>query len=215
MRWASRWRMGEAEDALFGLVLLNDWSARDIQAWEYQPLGPFLSKSFATSISPWIVTWEALAPFRRPFVRPAGDPQPLPYLDSAFNRDAGAVDMALEAWLHTAAMKAAGAPPVRLSQSNLTDAYWTWAQMLTHHASNGCNLQRGDLLGSGTISGAEPAQGASLMELSLAGRQAVMLPGGERRTFLQAGDTVILRGHCEAAGAVRIGFGEVAGTVVD
>jgi fumarylacetoacetase len=207
--------LDDAEDALFGLVLLNDWSARDIQSWEYQPLGPFLSKSFATSISPWIVTWEALAPFRRPFVRPAGDPQPLPYLDSAFNRDAGAVDMALEAWLHTAAMKAAGAPPVRLSQSNLTDAYWTWAQMLTHHASNGCNLQRGDLLGSGTISGAEPAQGASLMELSLAGRQAVMLPGGERRTFLQAGDTVILRGHCEAAGAVRIGFGEVAGTVVD
>lgn len=205
--------MDQAEDALFGLVLLNDWSARDIQAWEYQPLGPFLAKSFATSISPWIVTMEALAPFRRPFVRPAGDPQPLPYLDGDFNRAAGAVDMTLEVWLQTAAMFKAGQPAVRLSQSNLTDAYWTWAQMLVHHASNGCNLQVGDLLGSGTISGPKEGTYASLMELSANGRQPITLPGGETRAFLQDGDTVTLRAHCAAPGAVRIGLGEVSGTI--
>ena len=205
--------MDQAEDALFGLVLLNDWSARDIQAWEYQPLGPFLAKSFATSISPWIVTMEALAPFRRPFTRPAGDPQPLPYLDSAFNREAGAVDMTLEVWLQTAAMFHAGQPAVRLSQSNLTDAYWTWAQMLVHHASNGCNLQVGDLLGSGTISGPKEGTYASLMELSANGKQPITLPGGEQRAFLQDGDTVTLRAYCAAPGAVRIGLGEVSGTI--
>jgi fumarylacetoacetase len=205
--------MDQAEDALFGLVLLNDWSARDIQAWEYQPLGPFLAKSFATSISPWIVTMEALAPFRRPFTRPAGDPQPLPYLDSAFNRAAGAVDMTLEVWLQTAAMFNAGQPAVRLSQSNLTDAYWTWAQMLVHHASNGCNLQVGDLLGSGTISGPKEGTYASLMELSANGKQPITLPGGEQRAFLQDGDTVTLRAYCAAPGAVRIGLGEVSGTI--
>jgi fumarylacetoacetase len=206
--------MEQAEDALFGLVLLNDWSARDIQAWEYQPLGPFLAKSFATSISPWIVTMEALAPFRRPFTRPDGDPQPLPYLDSPFNRTAGAIDMVLEVWLQTAAMRAAGQAAVRLSQSNLTDAYWTWAQMLTHHASNGCNLQLGDLLGSGTISGANEGSYASLMELSANGQQPIGLPGGEQRSFLQDGDSVTLRAHCAAPGAVRIGLGEVNGTIV-
>ena len=207
--------IGEAEDALFGLVLLNDWSARDIQAWEYQPLGPFLSKSFASSISPWIVTMEALAPYRRPFTRPAGDPQPLPYLDSAFNREAGAIDMTLEVWLQTAAMKAAGTAAVRLSQSNLTDAYWTWAQMLTHHASNGCNLQLGDLLGSGTLSGSQAGSYASLIELTSAGKQPITLPGGEQRTFLQHGDTVTLRAFCAGPGAVRIGLGAVGGTIVD
>ncbi|MFO1327797.1 MAG: fumarylacetoacetase [Rubrivivax sp.] len=206
--------MDRAEDALFGLVLLNDWSARDIQAWEYQPLGPFLSKSFASSISPWIVTMEALAPFRRPFTRPDGDPQPLPYLDSPFNRAHGMIDMALEVWLQTAAMRGAGTPPLRLSQSNLTDAYWSWAQMLAHHASNGCNLQLGDLLGSGTISGPGPGTYASLMELSGGGRQPITLPGGETRTFLQDGDTVTLRAFCAAPGAVRIGLGEVSGTIV-
>jgi len=205
--------MADAEDALFGLVLLNDWSARDIQAWEYQPLGPFLGKSFATSISPWVVTFDALAPFRRPFTRPEGDPQPLPYLDSAFNREAGAIDMVLEAWLQTAAMRAAGQPAVRLSQSNLLDAYWTWAQMLTHHASNGCNLQPGDLLGSGTISGPAPGQFASMLELSNGGKAPFTLPGGEQRSFLEDGDTVVLRAHCSAPGAVRIGLGELAGTI--
>ncbi|MCC7000490.1 MAG: fumarylacetoacetase [Deltaproteobacteria bacterium] len=204
----------EAEDALFGLCLLNDWSARDIQAWEYQPLGPFLSKSFASSISPWIVTMDALAPYRRPFTRPAGDPQPLPYLDGAFNREAGAIEMTLEVWLQTAAMRAAGAPAVRLSQSNLTDAYWTWAQMLTHHSSNGCNLQPGDLLGSGTLSGARPGTYASLMELSSNGTQPLALPGGEQRTFLQDGDTATLRAHCQHPGAARIGLGEVSGTII-
>ncbi len=205
--------IGEAEDALFGLVLLNDWSARDIQAWEYQPLGPFLAKSFATSISPWIVTMDALAPYRRAFTRPEGDPQPLPYLDSPFNRAAGAIDMTLEVWLQTAAMRAAGQGPVRLSTSNLTDAYWTWAQMLTHHASNGCNLQAGDLLGSGTLSGAAPGSQASLMELSAGGRQPITLPDGEQRCFLLDGDRVTLRACCAAPGAARIGLGEVSGTV--
>jgi fumarylacetoacetase len=205
--------MDQAEDALFGLVLLNDWSARDIQAWEYQPLGPFLSKSFATSISPWIVTMEALAPFRRPFTRPEGDPQPLPYLDSSFNRSAGAIDLVLEVWLQTAAMREAGTPAVRLSQSNLTDAYWTWAQMVAHHTSNGCNLQVGDLLGSGTISGPVPGTYASLMELSGAGKQPVPLPGGEQRTFLQDGDTVTLRAWAQQPGAARIGLGSVSGTI--
>ncbi len=205
--------MAEAEDALFGLVLLNDWSARDIQAWEYQPLGPFLSKSFASSISPWIVSMEALAPYRRPFTRPDGDPQPLPYLDSPFNREAGAIDITLEVWLQTAAMRAAGHAAVRLSQSNMTDAYWTWAQMLTHHASNGCNLQVGDLFGSGTLSGSQPGTYASLMELSSAGKQPITLPGGETRTFLQDGDTVTLRAFCATPGLARIGLGEVSGTI--
>ncbi len=206
--------MAQAEDALFGLCLLNDWSARDIQAWEYQPLGPFLSKSFASSISPWIVTLDALAPYRRPFTRPAGDPQPLPYLDSAFNREAGAIEMTLEVWLQTAAMRKAGTPALRLSQSNLTDAYWTWAQMLAHHSSNGCNLQPGDLLGSGTLSGAAPGSYASLMELSSNGTQPLALPDGEQRTFLQDGDTVTLRAWCQRPGAARIGLGGVSGTIV-
>jgi len=201
--------MAEAEDRIFGLTLLNDWSARDIQAWEYQPLGPFLSKSFATSISPWVVGIDALAPFRRPFTRPAGDPEPLPYLDSPFNRAAGAVDITLEVWLKTAAMKQA----MRLSQSNALDAYWTLAQLLTHHTSNGCNLASGDLLGSGTLSGAAAGQGGSLLELTSGGRQPLVLPGGESRTFLQDGDTVTLRAYCEAPGAARIGFGSVSGTI--
>jgi fumarylacetoacetase len=203
--------MVQAEERLFGLTLLNDWSARDIQAWEYQPLGPFLAKSFGTSISPWVVSMEALAPFRRPFMRPAEDPQPLPYLDSAFNQAAGSLDITLEVWLQTAAM----AQPVRLSQSNLQHAYWTWAQLLTHQASNGCNLQTGDLLGSGTMSGPAPAQGGSLLELTQGGRVPLALPGGESRTFLQDGDTVTLRGYCDAPGAVRIGFGSLSGTVRD
>jgi fumarylacetoacetase len=205
--------MDQAEDALFGLVLLNDWSARDIQAWEYQPLGPFLSKSFATSISPWIVTMEALAPYRRAFTRPQGDPQPLPYLDSDFNRSAGAIDLVLEVWLQTAAMRTAGTPAVRLSQSNLTDAYWTWAQMVAHHTSNGCNLRPGDLLGSGTISAPTPDGFGSLLEITQGGTQPIELASGNTRTFLDDGDEVIFRARGRRAGCASIGFGEVRGTI--
>ena len=203
-----------AGDHIAGVCLLNDWSARDIQAWEYQPLGPFLAKNFATSISPFIVTAEALEPFRAPFVRPAGDPQPLPYLDNPANREQGAFDIALEVWLQTAAMRDQGAAAVRLMQSNFRDAYWTLAQLVAHHSSNGCNLQSGDLLGTGTQSGPDAAQGGSLLELSRGGREPLKLPNGETRTFLQDGDTVILRAGCERAGRVRIGFGDCAGTVL-
>ena len=206
--------MDAAEDQLFGVVLLNDWSARDIQAWEYQPLGPFLAKSFATTVSPWVVTMEALAPFRAAFERPAGDPQPLPHLDSAVNRAAGAIDIALEVWLQTAQMRSAGTPAVRLMGSNFRDAYWTLAQLVAHHTSNGCNLQGGDLLGTGTQSGPDEGQGGSLLELSHGGKQALRLPDGETRTFLVDGDTVILRAHCEREGCARIGFGDCAGTVL-
>ena len=206
--------MAHAEERLFGVSLLNDWSARDVQAWEYQPLGPFLAKSFATSVSPWLVSFEALAPFRRPFTRPEGDPQPLPHLDSDWNRAAGAFDMTLEVWLQTAAMRAAGRAPQRLSQSNWLDAYWTPAQMVAHHTSNGCNLQVGDLLGTGTLSGPGAGQGGSLLELSAGGKQPLQLPGGEERRFLEDGDTVVLRAFCSAPGAVRIGLGQLAGTVV-
>jgi fumarylacetoacetase len=206
--------MAEAEDRLFGLTLLNDWSARDLQAWEYQPLGPFLAKNFGSTLSPWVVTMEALAPYRTPFNRPADDPQPLPYLDSAANREAGAIDIGLSVWLQTAAMRERGDEPAQLSHSNFKDAYWTLAQLLTHHASNGCNLQPGDLLGTGTQSGPGAGQGGSLLELSMGGKQPVTLPGGEQRTFLQDGDTLILRAHCQRPGAARIGFGDCAGTVV-
>jgi fumarylacetoacetase len=206
--------MANAEQHLFGLVLLNDWTARDIQSWEYQPLGPFLSKNFATTLSPWVVTMDALAPFRAPFRRPPGDPAPLPHLDDANHRDHGAVDMTLEVWLQTPSMRGRGEPAVRLVQSNFRDAYWTLAQLVAHHTSNGCNLRPGDLFGSGTQSGADPGQGGSLMELTQGGKQAITLPGGETRTFLEDGDTVILRAHCERAGHRRIGFGECAGTVL-
>ena len=202
--------MAAAEDQLFGLVLLNDWSARDLQAWEYQPLGPFLAKNFATHISPWIVTMDALAPYRRPFVRVAGDPAPLPYLDSEFNRAAGALDIRLEVGLKTAAMKSA----VRVSHSNALDAYWTLAQLVAHHTCNGCNLQPGDLLGTGTLSGPAPGQGGSLLELTAGGREPLTLPNGETRSFLEDGDTVVLRARCEAPGAAPLGFGTLAGTVV-
>jgi fumarylacetoacetase len=206
--------MALAEERLFGVTLLNDWSARDLQGWEYQPLGPFLAKNFSTMVSPWIVSFEALAPFRRPFTRPGGDPQPLPYLDSDFNRAAGAVDITLEVWLQTARMRAQGLPAQRLSQSSSLDAYWTPAQLVAHHTSNGCNLATGDLLGTGTLSGPQPAQGGSLLELSAGGRQPLALPGGETRTFLEDGDTVTLRAFCAAPGAVRIGLGSVSGTVL-
>jgi fumarylacetoacetase len=205
----------DAEDHVFGVALFNDWSARDLQAWEYQPLGPFLAKSFASSVSPWLVTLEALAPFRAPFTRPEGDPQPLPYLDGAANRAAGALDIQLQVRLQTAAMRAAGLAPVVLSDSNAAQAaYWTPAQLVAHHTSNGCNLQPGDLLGSGTLSGPARDQAGSLLELSQGGTQPITLPNGEQRTFLQDGDTLVLAGHCERVGARRIGFGTCAGTVL-
>ncbi|MBK6469395.1 MAG: fumarylacetoacetase [Betaproteobacteria bacterium] len=204
-----------AEDQLFGVTLLNDWSARDIQSWEYQPLGPFLSKSFATSVSPWVVSFDALAPFRRPLQRPAGDPAPLDYLDSPANRAHGSFGITLEVWLQTARMRAARLPAVRLSHADMAEAaYWTPAQLLAHHTSNGCPLATGDLFGTGTLSGPGAGQGGSLMELSRGGREPLLLPGGEQRCFLENGDTVALRAYCEAPGAVRIGLGAVAGTVM-
>jgi fumarylacetoacetase len=206
--------IGRAEEHVFGLVLLNDWTARDVQTWEYQPLGPFLSKSFATTVSPWIVTLEALAPFRVPFTRAAGDPQPLPYLDSAANRESGGFDVSLEVALETKAMREAGVPPQRLMSSSFRDSYWTLAQLVAHHTVNGCNLQAGDLLGSGTQSGPDPSQGGSLLELTLGGKQPLKLKNGETRAFLEDGDTVILRAHCAREGFRRIGFGECRGTVV-
>ena len=206
--------MDHAEQQLFGLALFNDWSARDIQAWEYQPLGPFLAKSFASTLSPWIVTLEALQPFRSAFERPAGDPQPLPYLDSPANRASGAIDIELEVWLQTAAMRAAGHPGERLSRSNFRDAYWTLAQLVAHHTVNGCNLQSGDLFGSGTLSGPVADQGGSLLELSQGGQRPMQLSNGQTRSFLEDGDCVILRGHCQRAGFRRIGFGDCAGTVL-
>ena len=204
-----------AEDHVFGLTLLNDWSARDIQAWEYQPLGPFLSKSFATTISPWIVTLDALAPFREPFRRPDGDPEPLPYLDSPANRAAGVVGVELEVWLETKRMREARESPAMLSRSSFRDAaYWTLAQLVAHHTVNGCNLRAGDLLGTGTLSGPAPEQGGSLLELTRAGQQPLNLPNGETRAFLEDGDSVILRGHCQREGYRRIGFGECRATVL-
>lgn len=203
-----------AEEHVFGIALFNDWTARDIQAWEYQPLGPFLSKNFASTLSPWIVTLEALAPFRAPHRRPPGDPDPLPYLDSRANRDRGAFDIGLEVWLQTAKMREERLPPQRLMRSNFVDSYWTVAQMVAHHTVNGCNLQPGDLFGSGTQSGPGPGEGGSLLELTNGGRQPLALANGEQRRFVEDGDTVILRGACERAGFRRIGFGECAATVL-
>jgi fumarylacetoacetase len=204
----------EAREHLFGVVLLNDWSARDVQAWEYQPLGPFLSKSFATTISPWIVTLEALEPFRcAAFERPSGDPKPLPYLFDTNDQEKGGLEIELEMFLASEAMRKTKAPPLRLSRGNARDAYWTAAQMLAHHSSNGCNLQPGDLLGSGTLSGATPESAGSLMELTQGGKAPLQLPGGETRIFIEDGDEVTMRGRCQAQGAARIGWGECTGVV--
>jgi fumarylacetoacetase len=204
----------QAEQHVFGMCLFNDWSARDVQGWEYQPLGPFLAKNFASTVSPWIVTMEALAPYRQAWTRAEGDPQPLPYLDSAELREQGAVNIELEVFLQTAAMRERGMAEHRLSHSNFRDAYWSVSQMVAHHTVNGCNLQPGDLLGSGTQSGPTEGEAGSLMELSMGGKQALNLPSGETRTFLEDGDTVVFRGACNAPGAARIGFGEVRGTLL-
>jgi fumarylacetoacetase len=204
-----------AEDHVFGMCLLNDWSARDIQGWEYQPLGPFLAKNFATTISPWIITTEALAPYRSAFTRPADDPQPLPYLTSADNTATGAMDITLEVFLETAKMRELSANAHRLSQGSLRDAaYWTVGQLVTHHTVNGCNMQPGDLLGTGTMSGpVEGSQGA-LLEITEGGKKPVALSNGETRTFLEDGDAVIMRASCVREGAARIGFGECRGEVL-
>jgi len=213
-----------AEDHIFGMCLLNDWSARDLQKWEYQPLGPFLAKNFATSISPYIVTMEALAPFRcEAEKRPEGDPQPLPHLDSEANRSSGGVDVTLEVYLASKQMREKGLDPVRISRGRFRTMYWTIAQRLTHHSSSGCNMQPGDLLGSGTVSGPTRDSRGCMLELTWDGdkdnpvpgtqRTPLMLPTGEERKFLADGDEVILKGYCEREGYRRIGFGECRGII--
>ena len=209
----SRIALDAAEEHVFGLALFNDWSARDIQAWEYQPLGPFLSKNFASTLSPWIVTLDALPPFREAWRRPADDPAPMAYLDGAANRAAGHFGITLEVWLQTAAMREAGTPEVRLTTGSYADAYWTVAQLVAHHTVNGCNLRTGDLLGTGTLSGPAPQQGGSLLELSQGGKRPIDLGNGETRTWLEDGDTVVLKAYCARPGFRRIGFGECRGTV--
>jgi len=206
--------MAQAESHVFGICLLNDWSARDIQAWEYQPLGPFLSKSFATTISPWIVTLEALAPYRVPFLRPDADPQPLPYLNSEANRQQGSLDIKLQVGLLTPKMREAGQVGATICRTSYRHAYWTVAQLVTHHTVNGCNLQPGDLLGSGTLSGPTLDQAGALIELTVGGKNPLALPNGESRTYLEDGDAVVIRGWCEKDGATRIGFGQCIGTVL-
>ncbi len=204
----------DAPDHVFGFCLLNDWSARDIQRWESFPLGPFLSKSLSTTISPWVVTAEALAPFRAPaFARPTSDPSPLPYLHGVEDQATGGFDIALEAWLHTPRMRQANQGPVRLTNTNFTNMYWTFAQMVTHHMSNGCNLQPGDLLGSGTASGPTDESRACLAELTERGAEPYDLGNGEQRRFLEDGDEVIFHGRAARDGYVSIGFGECRGTV--
>jgi fumarylacetoacetase len=205
----------EAEEHIFGVCLVNDWSARDIQSWEYQPLGPFLAKSFATSLSPWVVTMDALVPFRTTaFARPEGDPLPLPYLLSENNQERGGLDLWLEVSLLSVQMRESGKSPMVLGRSNFRDMYWTMGQMLTHHASNGCNLRTGDLLASGTVSGADQSARGCLLELTSRGKDPVTLPTGEQRRFLEDGDEVILRGFCEREGFRRIGLGSCQGTIL-
>jgi fumarylacetoacetase len=204
----------KAEQHVFGMCLLNDWSARDLQAWEYQPLGPFLSKNFATTISPWIVTLEALAPYRAAWERDAADPQPLPYLDYADLRSKGGLDIELEVLLQTESMRREGQAPVRLSQSNFRHSYWSVAQLVAHHTVNGCALRAGDLLGTGTQSGPKAEEAGSLLELTAGGKQPLTLPNGERRVFLEDGDRLVLRGWAARPGRPRIGFGEASGTML-
>ena len=204
-----------AEEHIFGLCLVNDWSARDIQAWEYQPLGPFLAKNFATTISPFVVTMEALAPFRFPaFEREEGDPQPLDYLNGETNQKSGGFDIKLEVYIQTPKMREENVEPFMLSRSNTKDLYWTIGQMLTHHASNGCNLQTGDLMATGTVSGKGKDERGCLLELTWRGKEPIELPNGEQRRFLEDGDEIIMRGYCEREGFHRIGFGECRGRIL-
>jgi fumarylacetoacetase len=205
----------DAERHVFGLCLVNDWSARDIQSWEYQPLGPFLAKNFATSVSPWVVTLDALEPFRvRAYPRPADDPAPLPYLFSQTNANRGAFDITLEVLLTSRQMREQRLEPMRVSVGSFADMYWTIAQLITHHASGGCNLRPGDLVASGTVSGKTKESRGCLLERTWRGTEPLQLPTGETRAFLDDGDEVILRGHCVRHGHPRIGFGECRGRVL-
>ena len=208
--------IGEAEDHIAGFCLLNDWSARDLQAWEYQPLGPFLAKNFLSTVSPWVVSAQALAPFRKPIPqRPKGDPQPLAYLDDPADRKSGALAVQLEVTLTTEKMRAAGLEPHVLSRGSADAAmYWSAAQIVTHHTANGCNLQPGDLIGTGTLSTDSGTGLGSLMEISQGGKTPLSLATGETRSFLEDGDEIVMRAWCEGAGTKRIGFGECAGRVV-
>lgn len=207
--------IGGAEDHLFGLSLLNDWSARDVQRWEYQPLGPFLAKNFATTVSPWVVTAEALEPFRVARTpRPEGDPAPLPYLDAPADRERGGFAVDLEVSIASARMREQGLEAFRVSRCSFTNMYWTLAQLITHHTSNGCNLRPGDLLGSGTVSGTDPESRGCLLERTWRGSEPLQLPGGEARRFLEDGDEVVMRGRCERDGFAGIGFGECRGVVL-
>ncbi len=208
-------RIEDAQAHVFGLCLVNDWSARDIQRWEYQPLGPFLSKSFLTSVSPWVVTMEALEPFRVPaFKRDLSDPKPLPHLFSEHDQEHGGISLTVEALIQSERMRVEGIEPMLLSRGDFSSMYWTIAQMMTHHTSNGCNLRPGDLLASGTISGPGPDSCGCLLELTQGGSHPVKLAGGEERKYLADGDELILRGYCECAGRRRIGLGECRGRVV-
>ncbi len=208
--------IGEAAEHIAGFCLLNDWSARDIQAWEYQPLGPFLAKNFLTSVSPWVVSPQALAPFRKAMPpRPTGDPEPLAYLNDPADLDSGALAIRLEVTLTTEKMRAAGLVPHILSRGSADAAmYWSAAQIVAHHSSNGCNLQPGDLIGTGTLSTDSAGGLGSLLEISHGGKQPIELPSGEARSFLEDGDEVTLKGWCQGDGAVRIGLGECVGRVV-
>lgn len=206
--------LDQADQHVFGFCLFNDWSARDIQAWEYQPLGPFLAKNFASTVSPWIVTLEAMAPYRLAWQRNSADPQPLPYLSSEQHSQQASFDIQLEVLIETEQMRSGGQGPVSLSRSNFRDSYWSVAQMVAHHTINGCNLKPGDFFGSGTQSGPASSEAGSLLELSNGGKNPIDLGNGEQRTFLEDGDSIILRGWCAKPGAARIGFGEVISTVL-
>jgi len=203
-----------AENHVFGFCVFNDWSARDLQAWEYQPLGPFLAKNFASTVSPWIVTTEALAPFRTSWTRDENDPQPMPYLESAANREQGAFDIQMDVKIQTQKMRDENHQPTQVSTSSFKHSYWTVAQMVTHHTVNGCNFMPGDMLGSGTQSGPTHEEAGSLLELSRGGKEKITLSNGEQRGFLEDGDNVIMRGWCEKPGYARIGFGSVESTVL-
>lgn len=206
--------LAEAEERVFGLCLVNDWSARDIQSWEYQPLGPFLGKSFMSSVSPWVVTIEALAPFRTSAAARGNDAPPLlPYLDSAKDRQYGGLDIGLEVLLETNSMREKGVAPQRISHARFADQYWTIFQMLAHHASNGCNLLPGDLIASGTVSGPNEGEAGCLLEMTAGGVRSITLPGGEERGFLEDGDEIVMRARCSRPGYASIGFGECKGRV--
>ena len=212
--WGEAIGIEDAENHIFGLCLLNDWSARDVQAWEYQPLGPFLSKNFATTISPWIVTLEALEPYRTAFVRPSEDPQPLPYLSSEANSQRGALDVQLTVAIQSEKMRSEGKAAEQITRTSYRHAYWTMAQLIAHHTVNGCDLQPGDLLGTGTLSGPTMAEAGALLEITEGGKKPLSLSNGETRTFLLDGDAVVFTGWCEKPGAARIGFGECRATVL-